>query len=281
MSPEAGLALLVVALYLLDSLLLLHPDEAVLVRRGLAGGGNGDKNSDSDAGRWRAAFGAQGFKLAGREPWLANPLLPHQPVFRLRWRMAQAGAVPAPTAARSDVAATVATAEAVRFDAPPGLRRLHQLAPVVWCSWLLLFLLIPCTLLVPLGLRATLAAVLLLYANIVLALALVWRWRCDLGLNGRAFALLAFECAVCAPYSANLVRRLAWHPRSGETFDAAAARLLPAPAMQQVRRECLARIDERLEAEPEGSAEAAALHEARTRLAVQLDAAAAAAGETD
>ena len=279
MSPEAGLALLIVALYLLDSLLLLRPDEAVLVRRGLAGGRTGD--SDSDAGRWRAAFGAQGFKLAGREPWLANPWLPHQPVFRLRWRMAQAGADPAATAARSDVAAAVATAEALRFDAPLGLRRLHQLAPMVWCAWLLLFLLIPCTLLVPLGMQATLAAVLLLYLNIVLALALIWRWRRDLGLNGRAFALLAFECLVCAPYSANLVRRLAWQARAGETFDAAAARLLPAAAMQQAHRECLSRIDERLEAEPESGAEAALLREARARLAAKVDAAAAVAGDAD
>jgi hypothetical protein len=234
--------------------------------------GESDSEAEAEAGRWRAAFGAQGFKLAGREPWLANPWLPHQPVFRLRWRMEQAGADPSAMAVRADAIAPVGPSAGIRFDAPLDLRHLHRLAPFVWCSWLLLFVLIPCTLLVPLGMQATLAAVLLLYLNIVFALALVWRWRSDLGLNGRAFALLAFECTVCAPYSANLVRRLAWHPRTGETFDAAAARLLPAPAMQQVRRECLARIDERLEAEPEGGAVAALLREARARLATKIDA---------
>ena len=263
MSPEAGLALLIVALYLLDSLLLLRPDEAVLVC----------------SQRWHAGFGTRGYKLAGREPWLANPWLPHRPVFRLRWRVAQPSTDPLPV---SDLPRDPGDVSHAEFE--PRLRRLRQLAPAACVSWLLLVVLIPCTLLWPLltsGIFATLAAAALLYVNIALALALVWRWRDDLGLSGRAFALLAFECLVCAPYSANLVRRLSWHARIDEDFAEAAARLLEPPALIEVRRECLARIDEWLEAEPEGGTAATDLRAARARLAAQIDAAAGESGARD
>jgi hypothetical protein len=269
LSAEVGLALLIVALYLLDSLLLLRIDEAVLVCRGLEEGEGrvaGDVQNQ-DGRRWRAAFGAQGFKLAGREPWLANPWLPHQPVYRLGWHAERVGLDPGRAAAPA--------AEGRGFEAGPGLRRLHQLAPAACISWLLLLVGIPVTLLGPFGMRATLAAVVLLYLNIAAALAFTWHWRSDLGLNGRAFALLAFECLACAPYSANLVRRLSWSRRADEDFADAAHRLLAPPALQQVRRECLSRIDEQIEAEPESGARAAALLEARSHLAAQIAAAAA------
>ena len=191
MSAEVGLALLIVALYLLDSLLLLHTDEAVLVRRGLAKAGVAADVPNKDGRRWRAAFGAQHFKIAGREPWLANPWLPHQPVYRLRWRSERTGFDPALAAAPA--------AEGRGVETRPSPQRLHQLAPAACISWLLLFVAIPVTLLGPFGMRATLVAVLLLYLNIAAALAFTWRWRTDLGLSGRAFAMLSFECFACAP----------------------------------------------------------------------------------
>ena len=107
---------------------------------------------------------------------------------------------------------------------------------------------------------------LLLYLNIAVALGLTWRWRASLGLGGRAFAMLAFECLSCAPYSANLLRRIAWQQPVDEDFFDAAARLLPAAEFTQVQRECLARIEERLEAEPEDSALALRLHAAHAQL---------------
>jgi hypothetical protein len=240
MNPEALLALMIVALYLKDSLLLLRADEAVLVH-GLGWLASG-------SGRWRAGFGARGFKLGGREPYLANPFAPHAPVFRLRWAM-QAAAAPGATSQKPLAAAP----------------QLAWLAPFAWLSWALLFVAIPTTVLAHWGVTATLAAVALLYVNIAAALVALWFWRQPLGLAPRAFALLAFECLVCAPYAANLVRRVAWAGTSGEDFTAAAARLLPPPALAEVHRECLARIDEQLEAEAEGSPAALALASARAR----------------
>ncbi|MBI5719662.1 MAG: hypothetical protein HZC37_18490 [Burkholderiales bacterium] len=234
MNTEALLALLIAAFYLKDSLLLLRADEAVLVR-GLGG-------------RWRAGFGARGFKLGGREPYLANPFAPHLAVFRLRWAMQVAKA---PTAVPR---------HALAAPAP-----LAWLAPFAWVAWLLLFVAIPFTVLARTGVTSTLAALALLYADIAVALALLWRVRSRLGLGGRAYALLAFECLVCAPYAANLVRRAAAACPVDEDFTAAAARLLAPPALTEVHRECLARIDEQLEAEPEGGPIAQALARARAR----------------
>ena len=236
MSPEAALVLLIVALYLKDNLLLLSPDEAVMVPSAVG------------RARWCAGFGARGFTFAQREPYLANPLLPHQPVYRLRWHMTQAGD-PVP-------AAQPLVMEPL----------LWRLAPLVWGMWLLAFVGVPLTLLGRRGAVATLAAVALLYALIVLALVLVWLWRGQIGLTTRTFGLIALECLTCAPYAPNLVRRLVWarspHP---EDFTAASARLLGSPAQAEVRAECLARIDEQLQALPEGSADALALQRARTR----------------
>jgi hypothetical protein len=236
-STELLLALLIVGFYLKDSLLLLRADEAVFVR-GLR--------------RWHAGFGARGFKLGGREPYLANPFTPHVPVYRLAWSMPGA-----PVAAASRP-----------LQAPA---QLAWLAPFAWVAWLLLFVAIPATVLAHLGTMSTLAAVLLLYLDIAAGLVVLFVLRKPLGIGGRAYALLAFECLVCAPYAANLVRRAAAAgARVDEDFTAAAARLLPAAALADVQRECLARIDEQLEAEAENSAAAQALTRGRARFAAAV-----------
>ncbi|MBL8325901.1 MAG: hypothetical protein JNJ89_13200 [Rubrivivax sp.] len=244
---EALLAALIIGLYLKDSLLLLAPDEAVLVR-GLGG-------------HWHAGFGARGYKLAGREPYLANPLTPHAPVVRLRWRMT--GPAPDPGVAGEGAAADGAGAAALRLVPVP----LARLAPFAWASWLLLFGLIPAAVLAQWGVTFVLWALAALYASIAAALAMLWPLRGPLGLSQRAYALLAFECLVCPPYAANIVRRAAAARTVPDDFVALAGQLLPAAARAQVRRECLARIDEQLEAFDEGDAAAEQLRRARVHFA--------------
>jgi hypothetical protein len=259
-STELTLALLIAALYLKDCLLLLQPHEAVLVR-----------------GRaWRAGFGLRQWTLAGREPYWANPLLPHQAVFRLQWNMlspalahstgvvgvtANAAAL-GPAAKASPALATTANAE---VDEPQRLTVLRRLGPLVWLSWLLLFAGIPLTVLGRWGVWATVTALVLLYLNIVASLLWVWIKRVSLGLNPRAFALLAFECLACAPYAANLVRRLSWRETAdGEPrpdFTQAAARVLPPPAWEQARAACRVRVQDQIDAEAEGTARARALEQ--------------------
>jgi len=223
----------IVALYLKDCLLLLARDEAVLVR--------------GWRGRWRAGFGLLDWRLRGREPWLCHPFKPWQPVLRLRW----------------DAAAPVPAASSAP---PPALPEL-ALAPWVCAIWLLLFVALPVAFFGHLGLRSVLLVVGELYGFILFSLVLVWRRRAALGLSGPQFGVLAFELLACAPYAANLVRRLSLHRRMAESLLAASQRLLDVPALAQLQAQCRARIDDELDWIAEDSPRARALRAARPRFA--------------
>ena len=219
----------VVALYLKDCLLLLNPDEAVLVR--------------GWRGRWRAGFGMLDWRLRRREPWLCNPFKPWEPVLRLRW----------------DAAATPAQVPAAPAAVPSELR----LGPWVVVMWLLLFVALPVAYYGHLGLQAMLLVLGELYAVIGVTLVLVWRRRAALGLNGPQFGVLAFEVLACAPYAPNLVRRLSLHRRVDEDLLSATRRLLDPPARARVNAQCLARIDDELDWTAEESPRALALRAVR------------------
>lgn len=232
LSNEALLVLLALALYLFDASLFFARDEAALV----CGGG----------GRWFAGFGLDRWRLSGREPYLPNPFTPHQPLFRLRWRLD--GALP--------------EAPARPVVVPAELRRL---SPHVIVSGACLFVLLPFALFYPLGIVATCCIVGLLYANNVLALALLYRRRASFGLSPSAFGSLAFECLACPPFSLNLVRRLCARLHVDEDFNTAAARLLEPVALARAHAECLRRVDEQIDEELDGSPRMAALRDARLR----------------
>ena len=227
----------VVAMYLKDCLLLLHPDEGVLVR--------------GWRGRWRAGFGMLDWRLRRREPWLCNPFKPWEAVLRLRW----------------DAAATPAPAPAAPASVPDELR----LGPWVVVLWLLLFVALPLAYYGHLGLHAMLLVLAELYAVILVALVLVWRRRAALGLSGSQFGVLAFEVLACAPYAPNLVRRLSLHRRVDEDLLAAARRLLDPLAQARVNAQCLARIDDELDWTAEDSPRALALRAARPAFAASSE----------
>lgn len=233
MSHEAWLALLVLGLVLQDSAFALAPKEALLER--------------VSRGRWRARFGAQQWKLAGREICVPNLLMPHRPRFRLRWRMDR----------------RVPPVQDARIVAVPN--ELNRLAPFVWVAWVALFVLLPLGLFGALGTRYTLAAVALLYLNNMVALGLAFRWSDRLGIEGRSILKLALECFACAPYGVNLVGRLCALMAVQEDFAHAAARLLDPAALALANAQCLARIDEQIDADPEGSGRIELLRAARAR----------------
>ena len=225
-----------VALYLKDCFLLLGRDEAVLVR--------------GWRGRWRAGFGMLDWRLRRREPYLCHPFKPWEPVLRLRW----------------DAATEPGPLPAAPLSLPPELR----LGPWVSVIWLMLFVALPTAFYGQLGLRAILAVLAALYLYIAVSLLLVWRQRAALGLSGSAFGVLAFEVLACAPYAANLVRRLSLQRPVAEDLLTAATRLLDAPALANVHAQCLARIDDELDWAAEDSPRSQALRAARSRFEREL-----------
>lgn len=231
---QAELALMAAAagLYLCDSALLLYFDEGILAPAG--------------RGRWRVLFASDKFRLMGRGLFLPNPLLPHRPVFRLGWRFPSPG-------------------RAVDAQWPARRALFRPLAPAVWAMSLALFVVLPLGLF-RLGEPALLAAVVMLYASI--AAALVWTGlnRGRLGVPARRFAVLAFESLVCPPFALNLVRRLSSAMPIGEDL-VRAARALQAPHDWDASRlEFIARLDEEIDCEEEGSLRLPVLMQSRREL---------------
>jgi hypothetical protein len=225
------------AFYLKDALLLLEPDEAVLVQ--------------GARGRWRAGFGARHYALGGRQPWLAHPLLPHEPVLRLRWSMDAA-----PAAAPSRPAAP-----------SPSL---HALQPFAIAIWLALFVAFPIVFLGHASHALLFTVVGSVYALVAASLVLVFRRRAAFGLDGRSFAAFAAELMLCPPLAANLVRRLSLRAPSDEDFAHAAARLLAPERLAAVHRACEVRIAEELDLVDAGSPRAIALAAGRRRFQESL-----------
>ncbi len=231
--PEATLMLVALGLYLYDSVLMLSGNEAVIYR----GWG----------GRWYAAFGSNHWRLGFREPYLPNPLTPHRPIFRLQWSFEGA---PASTPACGS------------FQFPDELR---HLTPFVLGTGFSLFVLLPLGLFTRLGSAFALGAIALVYANIAIGLVVLLLKRHQMGLSGKQFTLIAFECLVCAPIALNLIRRLAVKERIKEDFTVAAERLLQPVEWEQSRASCLERVDEQIDYETEGSDRMHALQSSRLR----------------
>ena len=234
LGAEAWLMLLAIALYLYDSLLLMASHEAAVMR--------------GWRGRWSARFGANRWKLAGKEPWLPNPLTPHRPFFRLAWSF--------------EGEPSRAPASALLLRVP---REIDRLRPFVCVSLICLFVLLPIGLFLPVGPAFTAGAVALLYLNNLVALGLVFRLHHQLHLSARQFGGLAFECLVCPPFSINLVRKLCARVPVGEAFTVAAQRLLLPDELANAHAQCLIRLEEQLAYAPEDSVRASALSSEKTR----------------
>lgn len=171
---EILLVLGALAFYLQDSCALLYADELMLERTGSG---------------WRVHSGAT-VLIAGRRPFVPNPLAPHRPLMR-------------------------ATLKQLLGDGPPGrshlAHHLNALAPFRAASIALLLLFFPVLPLVlyffgtGAELLGWLVAVYLVVARI--AASLFQRQRV-LQLSKRDCAALAFECACCPPLAINIVRKL-------------------------------------------------------------------------
>lgn len=212
-SAEALLISMAAGLYLYDSMLLVYCNEGILVASGRAD--------------WTMRFGSAYLSVFGKEVFLPNPLFPHRPVYRLGWRL-EGGE------------------RTGKQDWTTQRTALRPLGPFIWGIAGGLFLALPLGLFTRLGEGALLAALLLIYANIVLALAWLWLHRATFALSGRKFAALAFESLACPPFALNLVRRISRETPIAEDLAVAGRRLLKPERWQQARAMLVARIDEEL-----------------------------------
>lgn len=234
-STEAALMGVAVALYLHDTVLMLSGNEAVLSR----GWG----------GRWHAGFGAHRWRLNGKEPCLPNPFLPHRALFRLTWHWT----------------GQPIAREALQIVEPPG--GLACLAGPVYLTAFGLFVLLPIGLFSRWGWPVTAAAIVTVYAAIVANLSMLFVLRHRLQLPPGVFARIAFECLACPPFAINLVRKVCAARGVDEDFTAAARRLLPPEELAMANDECLLRIDEQIDFEPDDSVRMASLQQGRARFA--------------
>ncbi len=211
------LAGLIILLYLSDCLRLLEPDEVALASRG---GGN-----------WRVRFASERWQFARKDSLLANPFDPAECLFIVRWRTT-APALPPPGAAAAE-----RLTSAARALAGPGR--------LCWVSWILALVVLPALLVLQAGSNLIIACAAALYLNIALAGLWIYRRRDRIGLPRATLGKAWAECVLCAPYGANLARKVALLADTRDIDLAqAAARLLDDKQMARVRGECAARLAE-------------------------------------
>ncbi len=230
--PQDAIFLIVVVagLYLCDSTLLLHTNEGVLTA--------------TRAGRWSVSLGTHEYRLLGRHLFIPNPVFPHRPQFRLAWSFEGE-----PAAAPEN------------WDA--RCQALRPIAPMIGMMAFALFVLLPLGFLTTLGDLALIAAIALLYLSIVATLIWIWRRRSEFNLAGKQFAALAFEILVCSPLALNLVRRLSAQIPAREDLVSAARRLQMTEDWHATRAKLVARLDEAIDFEEDGSQRLARLREFR------------------
>jgi hypothetical protein len=178
-----------VGLYLYDSAVLLWQNELVFLRtrRG-----------------WLVAGGLE-LRLRARRVYLPNPLLAHRPQFLVCWRKGNSDAM-----------------QPVGED-PQEL--LHALRPIAWLNVFQVLLLASLPFVLwSLGAGVlALGVIALYYLATIAGLVLAWRQRVRLRMTARKFWPLALDALACAPFAANMTRKLAMrHGLDGEPLRFAA-----------------------------------------------------------
>lgn len=236
--PEILLLIGMAGLYLYDSAILLCSDEGVLM--------------PSLRGRWSIHFGSERLTLRGKEPLLPNPLLPHRPIFQLRWQQEAAGTQDTPWT-------------------PPLLAPYRVIFPLIWMMAVALFVLIPAGLFTQLGNVAVAAGIVLFYATALTAIGYVWLQREAFGLTPRQIGALAFEMLTCPPFGLNMARHISRRAVIAEDLLSVARRQLSAADWEQALPEVIKRIDNAIAWEDESTPRAANLAARQLMLTTELE----------
>ena len=234
LQEEVLLMILVVALYLYDSMALLYCNEGILVPTS-----NG----------WKVRFGFREPKIRGKELFIPAPWLPHRPMFRLAWQF-EGNSAPA---AAEDW-------QAKRKVPLP-------MTALVWGIAVALFLLLPLGFFTTLGHGVLLAAVVVLYLCIVSMLAYMWIHCDEMLLSKKQVGKLAFEYLTCPPFALNAIRTLSSGRKVGEDLVTAARRVQDIDRQATTLQQLIVRLDEEIELEEEGTERMAKLQAHRLKLA--------------
>ena len=239
-SVEVLLVAAAIAIYIADSAQLLYADEGLIfpVRR-----------------RWRATLGAKQFSLLGRSVHIPAPFAPHRPLFRLTWSASAASEERAVAATgRIRRGKEIERTTAAKWEALA--QRFAPLSLPLWVIALGLFALLPIGMFSPLGYRAVLPGLLLIYGGAVWGLAWTWLKRESLRLKRSKWISLAFECLVCPPCALNLVRKLSVRMDEallpGRDLIQAADMLLHASERSTFRQNLIESLEDRMDID-EGS----------------------------
>jgi hypothetical protein len=232
-SAEAALVAAAAGLYLYDSALLLHGNEAILSPRRKRG--------------WTVGFGFAQLGILGKEVYLPNPLLPHRPGYRLTWSY-EGGNAGGPA------------------WQPPEHGAFRLPAMLVWTMAVALFVFMPLGFFTRLGEPLLMASLATLFGSIIAALIWLWPRRTEFHLTRRRYASLAFESLVCPPFALNLVRHLASNLPVAENLIHAACRLQDAKDWEGTRARLAARVAAEMDGEVPESARFQALQVHRQML---------------
>jgi hypothetical protein len=221
LTAEAWLMLLALALYVYDAALLLESNELMLVQ--------------GRAGQWLVGFGANGWKLGGKEPFIPNLLAPWRTMVRVRWSFEEG-----PSGPRSDDGMLL-----------PEVGTAPKVAVTVLLA--LIFVVFPACLFVYPVTALTLSVVVLIYATCAITLAMLYLEREPLALSRPGFWKLCVECFACPPFCINAVRKAALMAPARVTLADIATHPARCVWTGELNRQLAIRVREQMDVETEGS----------------------------
>ena len=175
--PYLLLLVAIILIYLLDCIVVLYANEAIVKRQGPG---------------WQVEFGSRQTWIAGKRIYLLNPLTPLAATYRTHW---QVGSM----LRHADESALTRCGDHTRLIA-----RLHS--RVAMTAWVVLVIL-PIAMMLW-GSLGFLVGAATSWAVVIVLLLRFLACRCELELSWPEFSLIAFECLACPPCAVNLLRKL-------------------------------------------------------------------------
>jgi hypothetical protein len=245
-SAELELIGLIYALYLQDSVLLLHSNEGVITSTG--------------EGRWSLGLGSTHARIMGKNLLFPNPLMVHRPQYRMGWSFEEVPAkVALPHKNKKAKKGTKPNSDAGIAYWAPDLQAFKLLSKFTIMNGLLQLVLLPLIIMLYQTDALVISAIAVTYLMVFATLG-VARANAELfGLTGRKFVGLCFECLVCPPLAINLVRRLSLDLCSSADLLDASAKLLAPEDWANAKQKFAQRLEDQMSALPLDSVEFAGM----------------------